>query len=160
MRRSGQHVPQKEGTNSIALEQRVKALEDEIAGASPHLSIRAHCLNVANPLRTSSSPTSHGIVAYMRTRTPPDAHNGTATTTITALREELNREQQSRRVQEALLRAERLRRAEVESMMNDTTRECKQPFVVPALLDAFIKIGQMTGDALKESHGGAIPMEL
>ncbi|KAI1798293.1 hypothetical protein LXA43DRAFT_876351 [Ganoderma leucocontextum] len=108
LRRSGQRVPPKEGTNSVALEQRVKALEDE----------------------------------------------------ITALREELSREQQSRRVQEALLRAERLRRTEVESMMNDTTRECKQPFVVPALFDAFIKIGQMTGDALKDSHGGAIPMEL
>lgn len=109
MRRSGQPVPPKEGgTNSVALEHRVKALEDE----------------------------------------------------ITALREELSREQQSRRVQEALLRAERLRRSEVESMMNDTTRECKQPFVVPALLEAFLKIQQMTGDALKDSHGGAIPMEL
>ncbi|PIL27437.1 hypothetical protein GSI_10585 [Ganoderma sinense ZZ0214-1] len=108
MRRSGQSVPPKEGTNSVALEQRVKALEDEIS----------------------------------------------------ALREELSREQQSRRVQEALLRAERLRRTEVETMMHDTSRECKQPFVVPALLDAFMKIGQMTGDALKDSHGGAMPMEL
>ena len=97
----------------------------------------------------------------MRIRTPPDAHNVMdASTLITALREELSREQQSRRVQEALLRAERLRRTEMESAVNDTSRECKQPFVVPALLDAFLKIGQMTGDALKDSHGGAIPMEL
>ena len=34
MRRSGQLVPPKEGTNSIALEQRVKVLEDEIIGVS------------------------------------------------------------------------------------------------------------------------------
>ena len=79
----------------------------------------------------------------------------------TALREELGREQQNRRVQEALLRAERVRRAELESMVKDTTRECKQPFVVPALLDAFMKIGQMTGDAIKDAHGSSIhPMEL
>ena len=44
--------------------------------------------------------------------------------------------------------------------MKDATRECKQPFVVPALLDAFMKIGQMTGDALKDVHGGNVPMEL
>ena len=98
----------------------------------------------------------------MRIRTPPDAHNVMDTSTlITALREELSREQQSRRVQEALLRAERLRRTEVETMMHDTSRECKQPFVVPALLDAFMKIGQMTGDAIKDAHGSSIhPMEL
>ncbi|KAI0708091.1 hypothetical protein C8T65DRAFT_708608 [Cerioporus squamosus] len=79
---------------------------------------------------------------------------------ITALREELNREQQTRKVSEALLRAERVRRAEVENMMKDATRECQQPFVVPALLDAFMKIGQMTGDALKDANGGSVPMEL
>ncbi|TFK87192.1 hypothetical protein K466DRAFT_575950 [Polyporus arcularius HHB13444] len=79
---------------------------------------------------------------------------------ITALREELTREQQTRKVSEALLRAERVRRAEVENMMKDATRECKQPFVVPALLDAFMKIGQMTGDALKDVHGSTVPMEL
>ena len=54
-----------------------------------------------------------------------------------------------------------MRRAELESMVKDTTRECKQPFVVPALLDAFMKIGQMTGDAIKDAHGSSIhPMEL
>ncbi|KAI0746674.1 hypothetical protein C8Q80DRAFT_787601 [Daedaleopsis nitida] len=80
---------------------------------------------------------------------------------IVALRDELNREKQARKVSEALLRAERLRRAEVESVMKDTTRECKQPFVVPALFDAFMKLGQMTGDALKDTHGsGSMAMEL
>ncbi|TBU58296.1 hypothetical protein BD310DRAFT_948812 [Dichomitus squalens] len=109
LRRAGQPVPPKEGSNPYVSEQRVRALEDEIA----------------------------------------------------ALREELGREQQNRRVQDALLRAERVRRAELETMVKDTTRECKQPFVVPALLDAFMKIGQMTGDALKDAHGSAVhPMEL
>ncbi|RPD79213.1 hypothetical protein L226DRAFT_543327 [Lentinus tigrinus ALCF2SS1-7] len=79
---------------------------------------------------------------------------------ISALREELSREQQMRKVSEALLRAERVRRTEIENMMKDATRECKQPFVVPALLDAFMKIGQMTGDAIKDVHGGNVPMEL
>ena len=45
--------------------------------------------------------------------------------------------------------------------MQDTQRELQQPFVVPALLDAFMKIGQMTGDAIKDAHGSSIhPMEL
>ena len=77
-----------------------------------------------------------------------------------ALRDELAREQQTRRVQDALLRAERARRSDLENTVNDATRECKQPFVVPALFDAFMKIGQMTGDALKDTHGGSVPMEL
>ena len=79
----------------------------------------------------------------------------------TGLRDALRHEQQTRKVTEATLRAERLRRDEVETAMQDTQRELQQPFVVPALLDAFMKIGQMTGDAIKDAHGSSIhPMEL
>ena len=72
--------------------------------------------------------------------------------TTTGLREALRHEQQTRRVAEATLRAERLRRDEIETVIKDTQRECQQPFVVPALLDAFMKIGQMTGETLRDQH--------
>ena len=74
--------------------------------------------------------------------------------TTTGLREALRHEQQTRRVAEATLRAERLRRDEIEMVIKDTQRECQQPFVVPALLDAFMKIGQMTGETLRDQHPG------
>ncbi|KAI0326172.1 hypothetical protein GY45DRAFT_132840 [Cubamyces sp. BRFM 1775] len=92
------------------------------------------------------------IVSDQRVRTLEDE--------LTALREDLNREQQARRVSEALPRAERVRRAELEKVMKDATRGCQQPFVVPALLDVLMKIWQMTGDALKDGHGSNVPMEL
>ena len=72
--------------------------------------------------------------------------------TTIGLRDALRHEQQTRRVAEATLRAERLRRDEIETVIQDTQRECQQPFVVPALLDAFMKIGQMTGETLRDYH--------
>jgi hypothetical protein len=52
------------------------------------------------------------------------------------------------RVIELELESERHRRQEAEVALMDVRRECKEPFVVPALLDAFIRISQLTTDAL------------
>ena len=41
------------------------------------------------------------------------------------------------------------RRAAVERSLRDVERECREPFVVPALLKAFIKISQL-GDAVAD----------
>ncbi|KAI0330643.1 hypothetical protein GY45DRAFT_1370576 [Cubamyces sp. BRFM 1775] len=85
---------------------------------------------------------------------------------ILALRKQLTQEQDARKLAEATLRAERLRRSELE----DVNRECRQPFVVPALYDAFLKLGQVAGDGLADApappmpsssaHGSTVPMEL
>ena len=46
------------------------------------------------------------------------------------------------------LESERHRRQTAEEALMDVRRECKEPFVVPALLDAFIRISQLTTEAL------------
>ncbi|KAI0646245.1 hypothetical protein C8Q79DRAFT_1069591 [Trametes meyenii] len=75
---------------------------------------------------------------------------------IHGLRKQLAREAESRKLAEATLRAERALRSEVE----DVKRECREPFVVPALYDAFMKIGQLSGDALSGAPPpGSVPME-
>jgi len=42
------------------------------------------------------------------------------------------------------LKKERRRRLEVEQLLKDVESECKEPFVVPALMQAFHIISQMT----------------
>ncbi|CDO73356.1 hypothetical protein BN946_scf185008.g119 [Trametes cinnabarina] len=66
---------------------------------------------------------------------------------ILSLRKQLTQETNARKLAEATLRAERALRTEME----DVKRECRQPFVVPALFDAFMQIGQMTGDVLADA---------
>ena len=46
------------------------------------------------------------------------------------------------------LKNERRKRREAEEALRDVQRECKEPFVVSALLNAFIGISQLTTDAL------------
>ena len=45
---------------------------------------------------------------------------------------------------EQQLKQERRRRMEAEATLKDIERECREPFVVPALLDAFITISKIT----------------
>jgi hypothetical protein len=49
---------------------------------------------------------------------------------------------------EAVLKAERTKRIEMENVLKDIERECKSPFVVPALLDTFIQVSQATTAAI------------
>jgi len=46
------------------------------------------------------------------------------------------------------LQVEKLRRLEMESVLEDIQREQKSPFVVPALLEAFIQISQASTAAI------------
>jgi len=46
------------------------------------------------------------------------------------------------------LKEERERRAVAEETLKDIERECREPFVVPALLDAFITISKITSQAM------------
>jgi hypothetical protein len=50
------------------------------------------------------------------------------------------------------LQEERRRRIEAEKVMMDVERECREPFVVPALLEAFVKLSRLTSDALETVH--------
>lgn len=46
------------------------------------------------------------------------------------------------------LEIERAKRFEMENILKDVERECESPFVVPALLEAFVKISQATTAAI------------
>jgi 1-aminocyclopropane-1-carboxylate deaminase/D-cysteine desulfhydrase-like pyridoxal-dependent ACC family enzyme len=46
------------------------------------------------------------------------------------------------------LQNERRRRQEAEQLVKDVEKESKEPFVVPALLDAFAAISRLSGEAL------------
>lgn len=51
---------------------------------------------------------------------------------------------------ESELASERRRRVEAEQSLDDIQRECREPFVVPALLDAFITISKLTTRVMDE----------
>jgi hypothetical protein len=48
------------------------------------------------------------------------------------------------------LRAERKRREEAEAVLIDIERECREPFVVPALFEAFVSISKITSQAMDQ----------
>ncbi|KAJ7770288.1 hypothetical protein DFH07DRAFT_272579 [Mycena maculata] len=45
---------------------------------------------------------------------------------------------------------ERSKRHRLEAVVEDIRRECKEPFVVPALLEAFLTISNLTTEAMQE----------
>jgi len=51
---------------------------------------------------------------------------------------------------ESELQTERALRRKADALVQDVRRECKTPFVVPALFDAFAEISQMTSDLVGE----------
>lgn len=57
----------------------------------------------------------------------------------------LHHERTERQQVELQLQAEKEARARD---LNDIARECRDPFVVPALLDAFLKLSKMSNDIL------------
>lgn len=65
-----------------------------------------------------------------------------------ALRERLQRETARRQLVEEACENERRRRKLAEDILDDTRRESSAPLMVPAMMDAFQKIAQLTGDAL------------
>jgi hypothetical protein len=46
------------------------------------------------------------------------------------------------------LAQEKRRRMDAEATLKDIERECRDPFVVPALLDAFIAISKLTSQVM------------
>lgn len=52
---------------------------------------------------------------------------------------------------ETELESERTKRLQAEQYLRDVERECRSPFVVPALLKAFKAISQMTDSGLMSS---------
>ena len=64
------------------------------------------------------------------------------------LRERLELETTLRKLTEQSYDTERRRRKVAEGMLDDVRREYSEPLVVPAMMDAFERIAQMTGEAL------------
>lgn len=65
-----------------------------------------------------------------------------------ALRDRLQREVARRQLVEEACENERRRRKLAEDILDDTRRENTAPLVLPAMMDAFERIAQLTGDAL------------
>lgn len=70
---------------------------------------------------------------------------------LDAVKKELEQERKSRRADEKLLETERKRREEAENALADVRRECRQPFVVPSLLDTFVELSKLTTRGLTVS---------
>jgi hypothetical protein len=70
---------------------------------------------------------------------------------LDAVKKELEEERRSRREDKKLFEAERQRREEAETALADVRRECRQPFVVPSLLDTFVELSRLTTRGLKVS---------
>ncbi|EIN04756.1 hypothetical protein PUNSTDRAFT_138401 [Punctularia strigosozonata HHB-11173 SS5] len=69
-----------------------------------------------------------------------------------ALERALQHEIQRRREIEQALERESCMRLHLESSMNDVTSECSTPFIVPALMQAFLEVSKMTNEA---THAGS-----
>ncbi|KIY48571.1 hypothetical protein FISHEDRAFT_73540 [Fistulina hepatica ATCC 64428] len=67
---------------------------------------------------------------------------GTRTQSWFRLEADLNYERQK-------LERERRRRAELEDFVDDVKRECREPFVVPALLEAFASVSKLSTDSYR-----------
>jgi hypothetical protein len=63
----------------------------------------------------------------------------------------LNEERKLRLEERKVLDEERRRRDEAENALADVKRECRQPFVVPSLLDTFVELSKLTTRGLKVS---------
>lgn len=70
---------------------------------------------------------------------------------LNTVKNELEEERRSRREDKERLDVERQRREEAENALADVRRECRQPFVVPSLLDAFVELSKLTTRGLKDS---------
>ncbi|KAM6495096.1 hypothetical protein JOM56_009719, partial [Amanita muscaria] len=53
---------------------------------------------------------------------------------------------------EVELASERRKRQEAENVLKDVERECRAPFVVPAILDAFCMISKITNWTMDVDH--------
>lgn len=63
---------------------------------------------------------------------------------LSDVEKELSAERARRGELEKELDQERMKRIEAENILNDVERECRTPFVVPAMMDAFKTISRVT----------------
>lgn len=70
---------------------------------------------------------------------------------LDAAKKELEEERRLRIEVKRLLELERQRKEEAEIALSDVRRECRQPFVVPSLLDTFVELSKLTTRGLKVS---------
>ena len=68
----------------------------------------------------------------------------TARSRLSTVDMELKAEREKRDELEKELMGERKRRIEAENILNDVERECRTPFVVPAMIEAFKTISTLT----------------
>ncbi|KAH9831995.1 uncharacterized protein C8Q71DRAFT_861298 [Rhodofomes roseus] len=73
---------------------------------------------------------------------------------ISKLRAQLQAEDEARKVAERALEDERRRHELAEAAVADVRRECRAPFIVPALVDAFVQMSRIAGDVLAGAGGG------
>ncbi|KZT03665.1 uncharacterized protein LAESUDRAFT_728955 [Laetiporus sulphureus 93-53] len=69
------------------------------------------------------------------------------------LRTQFEQEASARKALENALQEEQSRRLHAEGIVDDVRRECTAPFVVPSLVDAFMRLSQMTGKVLEGGLG-------
>ncbi|KAF9004745.1 hypothetical protein BDQ17DRAFT_1354606 [Cyathus striatus] len=108
----------------------------------------------------------HGNVAFSESSPTEelwhDAHRASRTSALPPLTCSTNAQNEKLRAQVAALSKElestkhdleneRRRRREAEAVVEDIQRECKEPFIVPALMDAFIKVSRLTTNVPKNS---------
>lgn len=72
---------------------------------------------------------------------------------VSELQEKLQTEAKARRAVESALLKEHLRRVNAERIIEDARQECSEPFIVPALMDAFVSLAQLRETAIRKSIG-------
>ena len=55
------------------------------------------------------------------------------------------------------LKEERQKRQDAEDAIQDVRRECRAPFIVPSLLDAFVELSRLTSKATQISKNPTLP---
>lgn len=76
-------------------------------------------------------------------------------TRLQEVEKQLESERVKQREMAEELETERTKRLDMEAILKDVERECKTPFVVPALLEAFIQISEVTTVAMRANSLGS-----
>ncbi|KAI0090647.1 hypothetical protein BDY19DRAFT_724568 [Irpex rosettiformis] len=122
------------GTNGLTPEERVKTME---------LEMNCTLLTLDGFLPSHLGTDKHGLAWIV---------NLLDFSHCVALRERLEREKERRLLVEEACENERKRRKLAEDILDDTRRETNKPIMLPAMMDAFEKIAQLTGDALNKDE--------
>ncbi|CCL98424.1 uncharacterized protein FIBRA_00421 [Fibroporia radiculosa] len=106
-------------------------------------------LRKPKPIGGSEPRTNPAAARPSNGATPAERATAALQDVIDDMRKDLQHERKARRAAEEAVFDERRRRIRAEDILEDMRRECASPFVVPALMDAFVKLAQLTSDAMK-----------